>query len=218
MDKYLEDLVVPENLPKSGGVIQLNKDITHKIIEDVNEISLLILYPKLLVKFYEAGVFEKNGIDIDKRIIDRVKHFFHIRKNRLSQLDNSEYVELKAWVNSLYNNELRTYTSIIFDLYRQYMEKVWSDFIVDNPYNWLYIDTDTSFFSGGPKSLDIFKKIGIEYSVTHHEFFYIERAKKYVITDYDNITIKGHRFKPDEIIGIMKSKLRNKKIDSLLND
>lgn len=218
MDKYLENLVVPDFISKSGGVIELNKDITNKIIEDVNEISLLIIYPKLFVKFYEAGVFERNGIDIDKGIIDRVKYFFHIRKNRFSQLGNSQYIDLKTWVNSLYNNELKQYTPMIFDLYRQYMEKVWTDFIADNPYNWLYIDTDTSFFSGGPKSLDIFKKIGIEYSVTHHEFFYIERPKRYVITDSDNITIKGHRFKPDEVIGIMKSKLRNKKIDSLLND
>lgn len=214
VDKYLEDLIVDSDI-NSGGIIMLNKDITHKIIEDVNEISLLILYPTLLVKFYEAGVFERNGIDINKGIIDRVKHFFYIRKNRFSQLDNSEYTELKIWVNSLYNNELRDHTDFIFDLYKQYMEKVWSDFIADNPYNWLYIDTDTSFFSGGPKSLDIFKEIGLEYSVTHHEFFYIERTKRYVITDSDNITIRGHRFKPDEVISIMKSKMRNKKIEQL---
>lgn len=60
--------------------------------------------------------------------------------------------------------------------------------------------------------------IGVPFHLTHHEFFYLEGIKKYVIADSNNITIKGHRFQPDEVVGIMKSKMRNKKIDSLLND
>jgi hypothetical protein len=102
------------------------------------------------------------------------------------------------------------------------MRQFWDDFIEENQFGWLYVDTDIAFVSGDvilcPKSLDLIESIGVPFYLTHHEFFYLEGIKKYVIADSNNITIKGHRFQPDEVVGIMKSKMRNKKIDSLLND
>lgn len=217
MDKYLENIGLDGSITTSSGIIEVNNDITFKIIEDLQEVSLNSLYTHLLVKFYDAGIFEKNGIDIDKSIIDKVNKYFFIRKN-MSFFDKEDYTKMKTWVNSLYNKELREYTPMIFELYRQYMRQFWDEFIEENQFGWLYVDTDCAFVSGGPKSLDIVKSIGVPFELIHHEFFYLERPKKYVIADSSNIKIKGHRFQPDEVIGIMKSKIRNKKIDSLLDD
>lgn len=215
MDKYLENIGLDGSITGPSGIIEVNNEITHKIIEDLQEVSFNSLYAHLLIKFYDAGIFKCNGIDIDQSIIDKVKRYFYIRTNRLFL---NEYSELKIWVNSLYNTDLREYTPMIFELYRQYMRQFWDDFIEENQFGWLYVDTDCAFISGGPKSLDLIDSIGVPYDLIHHEFFYIERPKKYVIADSNNIKIKGHRFQPDEVIGIMKSKIRNKKIDSLLND
>ena len=211
MDRYLENIGLDDSgITRASGIIEINNEITFKIIEDLQEVSFNSLYTHLLIKFYDAGIFETNGIKIKKSIINKVNKFFILGKN------NSDYINMKAWVNSIYNNELREYTPMIFELYRQYMRQFWDDFIEDNQFVWLYVDTDCAFVSGGVKSLDLIESIGIPFHLTHHEFFYLEAAKKYIIADSGNIKIKGHRFKPEEVIGIMKSKLRNKKIDLLL--
>lgn len=222
MDKYLENIGLDDSgITGPSGIIEINQEFSFKLIEDLQEVSFNSLYAHLLVKFYNAGIFEKNGIKIKKSIINKVNKFFFLRKN-LKITQNSDYINMKAWVNSIYNNELRDYTPMIFELYRQYMRQFWDDFIEENKFGWLYVDTDIAFVSGDvilcPKSLDLIESIGVPFYLTHHEFFYLEGIKKYVIADSNNITIKGHRFQPDEVVGIMKSKMRNKKIDSLLND
>ena len=217
MDKYLNNIGLDGSITGPSGIIEINQEFSLKIVEDLQEVSFNSLYPHLLIKFYDAGIFEKNGIKIKKGIINKVNKFFIIRNN-LKARNNGDYINMKAWVNSLYNNELREYTPMIFELYRQYMRQFWDDFIEENQFSWLYVDTDIAFVSGGPKSLDLIESIGVPFDLIHHEFFYLEGIKKYVIADSNNISIKGHRFQPDEVVGIMKSKMRNKKIDSLLND
>jgi hypothetical protein len=217
MDKYLDNIRLDGSLTGTGPLLEINQEFSFKLIEDLQEVSFNSLYAHLLVKFYDAGIFEKNGIKIKKGIINKVNEWFFIRNN-LKVSNNSDYINMKAWVNSLYNNELREYTPMIFELYRQYMRQFWDDFIEENQFGWLYVDTDIAFVSGGVKSLDLIESIGVPFHLTHHEFFYLEGIKKSVIADSNNITIKGHRFQPDEVVGIMKSKMRNKKIDSLLND
>ena len=217
MDKYLDNIRLDGSLTGTGPLLEINQEFSFKLIEDLQEVSFNSLYAHLLVKFYDAGIFEKNGIKIKKGIINKVNEWFFIRNN-LKVSNNSDYINMKAWVNSLYNNELREYTPMIFELYRQYMRQFWDDFIEENQFGWLYVDTDIAFVSGGVKSLDLIESIGVPFHLTHHVFFYLEGIKKYVIADSNNITIKGHRFQPDEVVGIMKSKMRNKKIDSLLND
>jgi hypothetical protein len=218
MDKYLDNIGLDSiGITRASGIIEINQEFSFKLIEDLQEVSFNSLYAHLLVKFYDAGIFEKNGIKIKKSIINKVNKWFLIRNN-LKNSNNSDYINMKAWVNSLYNNELREYTPMILELYRQYMRQFWDDFIEENQFGWLYVDTDIAFISGGVKSLDLIESIGVPFHLTHHEFFYLEGIKKYVIADSTNITIKGHRFQPDEVVGIMKSKMRNKKIDSLLND
>jgi hypothetical protein len=219
IDKYLENLVLPGGaIVGPSGILEINPETKGKIIESVYEVSFNSLYANLLVKLYEEDIFENNGIDIDKKIISEVKRFFTLKKSSLRTDEQLDYTHTKAWVNSLYSNELRMFTPMIFELYRQYMRKFWNDFIQANKFNWLYVDTDTAFISGKLYTEPGFiRSIGIDFNITHHELFYLESPKKYVITDNNNIKIKGHRFQPDEIIGIMKSKLRNKKIDILLS-
>lgn len=216
MDRYLENIGLDDSgITRASGIIEINNEITFKIIEDLQEVSFNSLYAHLLIKFYDAGIFDRNGINIDSGIIESVNRYFFIRKN-MNSFTKDEYTDIKIWVNSIYSNELREYTPMIFELYRQYMRQFWDDFIEDNQFSWLYVDTDCAFVSG-LKSLDLVSSIDIPFDLTHHEFFYLEAAKKYIIADSGNIKIKGHRFKPEEVIGIMKSKLRNKKIDLLLS-
>jgi hypothetical protein len=171
MDRYLENIGLDDSgitLPtqrvlrttRASGIIEINNEITFKIIEDLKEVSFNSLYAHLLIKFYDAGIFERNGINIDSGIIESVNRYFFIRKN-MNSFTKDEYTDIKIWVNSIYNSELREYTPMIFELYRQYMRQFWDDFIEDNQFVWLYVDTDCAFVSGGLKSLDLVSSIGI---------------------------------------------------------
>lgn len=215
MDKYLENLVLSSRLIKGSAVIEVNDEFKEKIIEDLQEISFLSLYSHLLIKFYNAGIFEKNGIFISEEIINKVNEYFFIRKNNKFSED---YSIMKLWLNNIYRNELKDYTPMIFELYGKYMNRFWIDFISENEHSWLYVDTDCAFISGSIKSLDLIRSINIPFEVANHEFFYIEAPKKVVIMTSNNINVKGHRFKPDEVISIMKCKQREKKLNILLND
>ncbi len=126
MDKYLENIGLDDSgITGPSGILEINQEFSFKLIEDLQEVSFNSLYAHLLVKFYDAGIFEKNGIKIKKSIINKVNKWFLIRNN-LKASNNSDYINMKAWVNSIYNNELRDYTPMIFELYRQYMRQFWS--------------------------------------------------------------------------------------------
>ena len=217
MDKYLDKVNLGGGLISGTffGILEVNSEFKCKIVEDLCSLNFNSLYAHLLIKFYDAGIFERNGINIDISIIDEVRRYFFIRNN-MNSFTKEEYRGIKIWINTIYNNDLREYTPMIFELYKQYMRQFWDDFIEENKFGWLYIDTDCAFVSGGLKSLDLVRSIGIPFDLLHHDFFYLEDMKKYVLSDSGNIKVNGHRFKPEEVIGIMKSKLRNKKIDLLL--
>jgi hypothetical protein len=101
MDKYLENIGLDDSgITGPSGIIEINQEFSFKLIEDLQEVSFNSLYAHLLVKFYDAGIFEKNGIKIKKGIINKVNKFFFIRNN-LKISNNSDYINMKYWINNL---------------------------------------------------------------------------------------------------------------------
>lgn len=230
MDKYLENVKLnSEGIYKVGSVIELNKEVQNKLIEDVTEINFTNLYANLLIKFHENDIFVNNNIIIDESIIERVKAFLYIRqgKNAIAnaQVGTDEWKEWcyteKVWINKLYIEELKSYTPMIFELYRQYMKQVFDDIVKYNPYTWLYLDTDHFFITGkfthvNEETTNLFKQIGLPSDITYHNFIYIDKLKQYITGDRAKIAERGKPiYKREDIIAIMKQKIREIKINDL---
>lgn len=230
MDKYLENVKLNNGgIYKSAGVIELNREVQGKLIEDVTEIIFTNLYANLLIKFYENDIFVNNNIIIDESIIERVKAFLYIRqgKNAIAnaQVGSDAWKEWcyteKVWINKLYVEELKDYTPMIFELYRQYMKQVFDDIVKYNPYTWLYLDTDHFFITGkythvNEETEKILNEIRLPSDIIYHNFIYIDKLKQYITGDRAKIAERGKPiYKREDIIAIMKQKIREIKINDL---
>lgn len=224
MDKYLENVKLNnDGIYKAGGVIELNRVVQGKLIEDVTEINFTNLYANLFIKFHENDIFVNNNIIIDESIIERVKAFLYIRqgKNAIAnaQVGSDAWKEWcyteKVWINKLYVEELKDYTPMIFELYRQYMKQVFDDVVKYNPYTWLYFDTDQFFITGkfthvNEETEKILNEIRLPSDIIYHNFIYIDKLKQYITGDRAKIAERGKPiYKREDIIAIMKQKIRD---------
>ncbi len=226
MDKYLPYIKINSNQNSLFYAIDLNEEIKDKLIEDVTEIGFTNLYANLLIKFYENEIFSKNNINIDENIIERVKRFLYIRQGNAIgnvQIGTIEWKEWciseRVWVNRIYVEELKNQQLNIFGLYRQYMQFVFSDLLKYNPLTWLYYDTDHLFISGSninEETKSILSQIAIPYEPIHHNFLYVSNLKQYITGNKAKIAERGRPiYKREDIIAIMKQKIRENKINDL---
>jgi len=228
MDKYSSNIKsnIDPIYKTLNSAICLNEEIKCKLIEDATEINFINLYANLLVKFYENEIFLKNNIKIDVNIIGRVKRFLYIiQGNPIGniQVGTIEWKEWcfseRIWVNRIYVEELKNQQLNIFGLYRQYMQLVFNDLVKYNHHSWLYYDTDELFISGNTISEEtksILNQIAIPYESINHNFLYFSNLKQYIIGDRSKIEQHGRPiYKHEDIVAIMKQKIRETKIKDL---
>lgn len=212
-DNYLDRLVLPLNM--RGGYCELNEEIRGRVVEDVIEISFSSLYPNLLLYLYDNGILDKFDIKVTDDIITKLTKIY--RDGTQSQN--------KLWINSLWTRELRPITFRMFELFYQYMSMFYADIIANIPYNWLYIDTDVMFIVGDN---ELFRKMMKDVPflvcgcrVDVRPFVFFEAKKKYVIAD-SALLLKEKGFssrntlRKEEIVSIMKTHIRNRKLDDIL--
>lgn len=213
MDKYLDRLVNPTEW--RGGVCILNEEVRGKVVEGVVEISFNSLYPRLLLYLYDNGILEKFKIKVPDEIITKLTYIY----KEGTQSHN------KIWINSLWTRELRPITFSMFELFYQYMSMFYEDIIANIPYNWLYIDTDVLYIVGDE---EMFRKMMKDVPfhvcgcrVDYKPFVFFEAKKKYVIVD-SALKLKDKGFssrntlRKDEIVSMMKTSIRNKRLDDIL--
>jgi hypothetical protein len=110
---------------------------------------------------------------------------------------------------------------MIFELYRQYMKQVFDDVVKYNPYTWLYFDTDHFFITGkfthvNEETEKILNEIRLQSDIIYHNFIYIDKLKQYITGDRAKIAERGKPiYKREDIIAIMKQKIREIKINDL---
>lgn len=210
LKKYTDNILVDNSILR-GGICLLNTDIKNILIEDVYEYNFNGLYNNLFINFYKNGMLDHLNIDID--IYNRVLYFIE-NKEELKMNDYNKYVAYRVWCNKLYIKELQKHTHILFEMYHQYMEMYYDEVIKNN--NWLYIDTDSIFLTNDIKLDDIGFKIDI--IKTNHSFSMFLEKKRYVLYETpSDYKIKGiSALKSNDIISLIKSKIRDRKIDSII--
>lgn len=218
IEKYKERLVNPNYI--GYGYVNLNEDVKNLLIENVYEVSFNSLYASLLINLYNDGILDKFQIEVKKEIIDKVEYFLN---NRTLLKYTIEYQNYKVWINSLYNNELRECAGLLINLYGQYMTMYYEDILKENKYNWLYIDTDVMYFTASddnklPIIPDLFSdKIMVNYDKV--QLIAFQGKKRYVQYKGGEIILKGLRKnRHHDIVSIMKTKIRERRIDEVLND
>ena len=90
-----------------------------------------------------------------------------------------------------------------------------------NPYTWLYLDTDHFFITGkfthvNEETEKILNEIKLPSDIIYHNFIYIDKLKQYITGDRAKIAERGKPiYKREDIIAIMKQKIREIKINDL---
>lgn len=217
----------PNPLKMTGGFCKLHSDVKEILIEGVVQISFNRLYPNMLVDFYNEGMLDDVDSKFDKvilPIIKRIGRGSDISRNKWVSIENQdEWMEHKKWVNSIWINELRGYTNYIFDMFSQYLTMYYSDIIKNNRYSWLYIDTDTMYFT---KSENIkIHDIGIPLVTTEQDnidLIVFEKEKRFVsYSDKDLLKVRGYHPKdkhtPTMIMNLIKEKIRERRLDKILS-
>lgn len=212
-DKYLDRLENPTNM--RGGYCVLNEEIKGRVVQDVIEISFTSLYPNLLLYLYDNGILDRFNIKVPDDVITKLTKI----------LRNGTQSQDKLWINSIWTRELRPITYNMFELFYQYMSMFYMDIIANIPYNWLYIDTDVMFIVGDN---ELFRKMMKDVPflvcgcrVDVRPFVFFEAKKKYVIAD-SALLLKEKGFssrntlRKEEIVSIMKTHIRNRKLDDIL--
>lgn len=145
-DKYLSKLVRRNIL--RGGCVLLNKETQGKVIERPTKMEFRNLYPNLLIYLYKNDIFNKlYGIKINVETINRIEAYL----NRFTWDQTKTFIE-KSWVNSIWINEFKDHTPIIFDLFDQYMEQFYIDVIAYSNTKWYYVDTDKIYLDNKIKT------------------------------------------------------------------
>lgn len=210
-EKYTNNLIIPDRLSMKGGVCRINEDTKGILIEEVTKVEFNSLYPNLLVRLHEEGVLKRLGISIDPHVVHTVGFFL---KNRYAIKSNiEEYNKYRTWVNSIYIKDVKDQAYQLFDVYYQYTNQYYNDIQDLNKYTWLYTDTDVMYFAGRDV---VIPDIELPRTEDIVELLYIEGKKKYI--EYTNgFKVKGYpsRHQPNDIISMMRQKIRERKLDSI---
>lgn len=204
----------------------LNQEFLGEIIEDVIRIDFYILYPILITFFYDNKILEKFNIEIDSNIIRKIKYYQNNRAY-IKQTNKDEYLKLKYEVNTFFSTRAKN-NILLLGLIHQYLTLFYKDFIKDNPYSCLYIDTDTIFIADKLENVKSLDKMGVSYSIEKLELFSYSRMKRWITFSkdddgYTQINKKGYhnpnkQYNCEDVISQMKNIYRNKKLNKLFNE
>ena len=223
--RYIDGLRKPDPKNSKAGICEMNYFASNKLLEGVVKVEFNSLYPNLFVKLYRDGTLDRFGIEIpDEKLVEKVEYFLNHRF-RIRAWGEADYQNYKIWINSMYNKELRGVALDLFDIYHQYMTQYYNDIKELNRNRWLYTDIDMMYLSASSVDDIVVPRVDTSYKFpytkTKVEFLYIERLMRYVeYSEGVDFKTKGYysKYKPDDVISLMKSAIRNQKLTSIIGE
>jgi hypothetical protein len=208
LEKYLDiikDKDLEFNYENFKKVIYLNQNHKESILENLIRYDISSLYPNIIIGLYDKGLIEKKW----KEDIDRVRWFLKNRSQLKSLPKSNEYEKWKIHCNSIYGK-------IKSPLVVEYLGCFYKD-IIEKYNDIIYIDVDMIIIK---QDCDIeleLQVMNFDFDKSPVEYFYIENLKRYIIFSEGEFTHKGFRsgVKREELINVIKSEIRNKRIDKL---
>jgi len=213
LEKYKNAIGKPD-YHQSGGFNWLNPYVKGIPLKEVKQLTFSSLYPNIICGLIDSGYHEMASEKLRLSMIEFHKKFDYFNKNRLLLKPYDEvYKEYKTYINSFYGT--LSYMSKVGDtdyanMLSQYLSAYYDDLLEVNRSKILYIDTDIIFYSG---ELDLLG-FNIPYDIEEIPYILIEEKKKLIIKKEDFIT-KGYRKDAQRAIDLLKSLIREDKIEKL---
>ena len=213
-ESLTKDIKNNEPITYTGGFCWANDVFIDKILEDVNTLDYVSLYPNIVVMLYDEGFVDKS----ESENIEKIRYFLNNRKDL--KLDIAKYSDYKTFVNAYFgylnnrnikiNSELSK--GLIISALICYYTKLLYEETLEINQNIIYIDTDRIFYIGDINLGDI----DLESTKNRFDVLIMKQKKRYVAYDGHNITMKGvHKMKREEVENQMRSIIRNKKLNEL---
>lgn len=229
---YLSKLEDPKKVIEIQGVTPaftyLNQEFLGDIIDGVIRIDFNSLYANLLIMFYDNKILEKFNIEIDTEDINKIK-YYQSNRGFIKQNNIEEYHKLKYEINMIFSTRSSDNNYFYLrSLINQYTKLFYTDFVNDNSYSCLYIDTDCIFVADKFENVKSLDKMKVTYEYVNMQLFSYSRMKRWIAfsNDEDGYTeIKKYgynnpykQYNCEEVISQMKNILRNKKLEKLLKE
>lgn len=207
--KYSIDLKNILHLPDSSRGV---------LYEDITKIDFNLLYANIQIGLFNEGLIDKKW----KEDIERVQWFIKNRVNLKSSIPN-EYQKWKIFCNSLYTKIESPYVVEYLDMFYTDLLEKYSDLIIYNDVDSLYLNIDKISFQTREwvRNYFINEIREFTYDITQINYFYIESEKKYIEQEESGvINTVGFRLnkeeeKRDKLLNIIKTEIRTRKLNKL---
>ena len=190
------------------GYHYINNDVRGIVLEDVDITIFPSMYINILFDLHDNDVL---NLDIEKSDINRLSYFLNNRYS-IRKSDPEKYKSEKSFMNSYFPKIANSCREI--GKFYHYIHLLLNDIVEKNP-NIIYVDTDQIFHIGNININGVCLKTDSD----KFDFIVIEGVRKYISsTLLSEINSKGYLRsieKQNEIIGNIRSHIRNKKIDQL---